>query len=233
MARPRTVPYGPHPDQVYDVHPPGGRPLGRTVVYVHGGFWRPEFDRRHADPLVVALARAGYDAVSLEYRRPPERRWTAMREDLELALRAVEADPTLPQERVLIGHSAGGHLVAYAAATSQVPVVGAVSLAGVLDLRLAVSLDLGRGAVGLMMRGEDTDQLAAADPAQLPLGVPLVAVHGTLDDEVPIEVSASYVRAVGPPARQVTLDGLDHYDLIDPASPAFDTIVTELDQLFA
>src|SRR5262245_64035659 len=46
----------------------GGRPL---VVIVHGGFWRPEYDRLHARPMANALRDAGWDVASIEYRRQP------------------------------------------------------------------------------------------------------------------------------------------------------------------
>src|SRR3712207_5374773 len=47
--------YGDHPDAVVDVRlgGPGAdrRPL---VVFVHGGFWRPAYDRVHVRPLTAA-----------------------------------------------------------------------------------------------------------------------------------------------------------------------------------
>ena len=47
--------YGDHADQVIDYwHAKEYRPL---VVFVHGGFWRPEYDRMHARPLGEALVR--------------------------------------------------------------------------------------------------------------------------------------------------------------------------------
>ena len=76
----RTVPYGDHPDQVYDLRSPrpefGGATTG-TIVVVHGGFWRPETDRAHAGAHAQALASntpqytAGYNRDTLSVRRPP------------------------------------------------------------------------------------------------------------------------------------------------------------------
>ena len=66
--------YGGHPDAVVDVRfgGPGAeqRPL---VVFVHGGFWRPAYDRVHVRPLTAALAEAGWTTAAIEYRRVPGR----------------------------------------------------------------------------------------------------------------------------------------------------------------
>ena len=50
-----TVRYGDHPDHVADVRRPPGRP-GPLVIFLHGGFWRHEYDRGHTGPLASALA---------------------------------------------------------------------------------------------------------------------------------------------------------------------------------
>ena len=61
--------YGDHVDQVIDYwHAKEYRPL---VVFVHGGFWRPQYDRVHARSLGAALSDLGWPVVSLEYRREP------------------------------------------------------------------------------------------------------------------------------------------------------------------
>ena len=54
-----TVRYGEHPDHVADVRLPAGRP-GPLVIFLHGGFWRHEYDRSHTGPLATALAAAGF-----------------------------------------------------------------------------------------------------------------------------------------------------------------------------
>ena len=92
---------------------------------------------------------------------------------------------------VAIGHSAGGHLAAWAAARrgsrgapGAVPRHGpaAVSQAGVLDLRLAWELRLSDGVVGELLGGAPErvpERYALASPAErLPLGVPALLTHG-------------------------------------------------------
>jgi len=59
----RTTSYGDDPAQVYDVRLPERVTRRLTVVVVHGGFWRPEYDRTHAgrsdfSPIFPAVHRA-------------------------------------------------------------------------------------------------------------------------------------------------------------------------------
>ena len=94
---------------------------------------------------------------------------------------------------------------------------GVVSLAGVTDLaRAAADPDL-RDDVAALLGGnpdERPDALAGASPfAGLPLGVPVIAVHGTEDPLVGIEHSRRYVeaaRAAGDDAELVEVSGADH-----------------------
>jgi acetyl esterase/lipase len=61
----RTLAYGTGPDQVLDARLPPGVPDQPLVVFLHGGFWRAVWHRRHAGP----LAARGYPVACLEYRR--------------------------------------------------------------------------------------------------------------------------------------------------------------------
>lgn len=103
-----TAHYGPAADQVYDVRHPTATALQRTALIVHGGFWRPSYDRAHAAEQSAAFAAAGYHVATLEYRRTPGE-WPQMSADILDGLMAVRANPNLPESVALVGHSAGGH----------------------------------------------------------------------------------------------------------------------------
>ncbi len=120
----RTTAYGSDPAQLYDVRLPAGPGADVTVVVVHGGFWRERFDRSHAGCQAQAFADAGYPVAVLEYRRTgmPGGGWPGTTEDVAAGVAAVLGDPGLPERAVLVGHSAGGHLVVWAA--SQPGVAG-------------------------------------------------------------------------------------------------------------
>src|SRR5215469_12518750 len=66
----RELAYGPLKDHVADLWlPSSGEPSSVLVLFIHGGFWRAEFDRRHVGPLAEALAADGLAACVPEYRR--------------------------------------------------------------------------------------------------------------------------------------------------------------------
>ncbi len=66
------------------------------------------------------------------------------------------------------------------------------------------------------------DRYALASPvARLPIGVPVVCVHGTADVNVPIRQSERFVAAAGEEAELVTLPGVDHFAVIDPSAEAW------------
>jgi len=250
-----TLSYGPLPEHVVDVRLPAGETVlgpAALVVVVHGGFWKPEWDRAHVGPQSAGLAAAGHAVATVEYRRVRMAGggWPGTLDDLALLTDTVPAlvaaalpGRVAPARTVLIGHSAGGHLVTWAASRHRLPTsspwhraeplpVGVVALAGVLDLALAAALGLGEGATQALLGGEPEacpERYAVADPARLlPTGVPTVLVHGTQDEAVPLEVSRSYAAAAEAAGQRVALHelpGVDHMALIDPASPAWQTVL--------
>ena len=225
----RSVAYGPHPDQLYDVRRPAGTPRDATVIVVHGGFWRPAYDRTHAGMQSEALAAHGFHVATIEYRRIPGD-WPAMAADVPAAIRAVQEDPALPDRPALLGHSAGGHLVTWAIYQPEVHVAGAVSLAGCVDLHLTRDLGLGDGAATALLGSAPEEVWRAADPALLgPPRTRLRLVHGAADDRVPVEVSESYQAAVGGGVPLQVLAGCGHFELIDPRSAYFPSTVAALD----
>jgi acetyl esterase/lipase len=237
----RTTAYGADPAQVYDVRLPDGVAKGTGVVVVHGGFWRERFDRTHAGCQAQAFADAGYPVAVLEYRRTgmPGGGWPGTGEDVAAAVQAMREDPDLPDRLVLVGHSAGGHLVAWAASQPWgADLGGVVSLAGVLDLRAAFEQRLGDGAVEAFMGGTPRalpEAYAAADPRlHVPLA-PVALVHGADDDVVPAAISRSYAEHTAPraqvPVSLREVGGCEHFGLIDPEHPAFAEVLAAVSDL--
>ncbi|MBA2768214.1 MAG: alpha/beta hydrolase [Sporichthyaceae bacterium] len=247
-----TLAYGPDPAHLVDVRLPATGPAPLLVV-LHGGFWMAEHDRAHAAAQSAGLADAGYVVATVEYRRVGMRGggWPGTFDDVALLsdtvpplVRAAVGAGVDPVCTVLVGHSAGGHLAAWAAARhrlpeaspwrrrSPLPVAGVVSLAGVLDLVDARRRGLGGHAVRRLLPGRGrglTERLGLTSPAGLlPIGVPLVLVHGTRDEEVPVDMSRAYAgtaAALGDDVTLHALDGVDHYELIDPLSSAWPTVL--------
>lgn len=235
-----TIRYGDGPDQVADVRlPAGGAPARPPVIFLHGGFWMAGYDRAHVGPLATDLAARGYPVVCPEYRRvgQPGGGWPGTFDDVADALPAVVERLGLGAP-VLAGHSAGGQLALWAA--GRVPCLGVLALAPVADLTRGHELGLGGGAVALLLGGgpaDVPDRYAAVDPLGLvPPPVPVVVVHGDVDDRVPIELGRDYVAAAlraGASARLVELPGVEHFGLIDPLSPAWPAVLAALADLAA
>ena len=228
----------------------GGAPTAPVAVVIHGGFWRARYGRKLMRPLCHDLARRGWIAWNIEYRRLGRGSgggWPATFEDVAAAidhLASIRTDAALDLGRVVaIGHSAGGHLAAWAAgraglpagapgAAPRVALTAAVAQAGVVDLRLAWKLRLSDGVVGDLLGGapdELPERYGLASPGErVPLGVPVLLTHGGRDEIVPPEVSRAYARAAreaGDEVDVVELEAEDHFGHIDPANPLWAAVV--------
>jgi len=266
----RRIAYGPEPLQFGDLYLPNSPGPHPTVILIHGGYWRARYGLDLMTGLALDIAFRGYAAWNIEYRRVgnPGGGWPATMLDVALAtdyLRILAPTYALDLHRVVpIGHSAGGHLALWLASRPRIarnsplagsnftpqgsteevatplPLAGAISLAGVVDLEMAWQLNLSNGAVDDLLGGSFTDvpdRYAAASPAaMLPLGVPQVLIHGTNDESVPLQVSQSYTKAakaVSDPVTYIELERVDHFDVIDPNSNAWAITIEALQKLIA
>ena len=69
----------------------------------------------------------------------------------------------------------------------------------------------------------------AASPARrLPVGVPLLLVHGVRDDDVPVHISrefAAAATAAGDACELVVIDDEGHYEHLEPGSRCWKAVV--------
>lgn len=200
-----TWAYGNDPDQVADLF---GIPAPHPLVLIHGGYWRPPWDRTSLRPLAGALADAGYMVVSLEYRRIPGNP-DAMAEDIASALNALAAD-----EVTLIGHSAGGHLALWAAANIA-KVKRVIALAPVSDLQMTQNLNLDNGAARDFL-GCDASERPDLDPMKLSYpNTQIITIQGDQDIRVPIEMNRKFSQQ-HPKIKYLEYSGIGHFEVIDP-----------------
>lgn len=245
---PETVPYASRPDTdpnltSLDVYLPAGCSPVPAVVWVHGGRWRRgdkalgsvEGKVRLADELGAAL-------VSVNYRLSAEGtdvRWPDHGDDLATALGWIRTDgPTLgidPTRMALIGHSAGGHLVAVAGADAALLTANgadpeSIGCVVVLD-SAAVTLSAGNPLHAAAF-GTDPEVLAGASPLTLverngpPTAEVLVVAQG---GPIRLATQRAFVDAIttaGGAATFVDANPYDHNGVSAAVGDADDGIVT-------
>lgn len=234
--------YGDHHDAIIDVHlpPADGAPQSpaQLVVLVHGGFWRAAYDRRHTRPLAQALAGEGLVVATPEYRRvggAGDRAggWPTTFADVDAAMtalpRLLEGLDVLISRVTVAGHSAGGHLALWLA-NQQHRIDRVVGLAPIGDLRAAARDRTGGTAVPDLLGGSPKqipEVYDATDPATRLHARPaceIVLVHGLLDDVVPVGNSRGLVARHPDTVTLCELQGVEHYGVIDPLSPAWPVV---------
>lgn len=243
--------YGDHPLQFGDLRLPAtaGTGLIPTVIVIHGGFWRSKYTLDHIGHLCAALTAADVATWSVEYRRIGDEggAWPNTLLDVGMAcdhLRKIAGEYSLDLQNVVVtGHSAGGHLASWVGGRHKIaggdplyvadplPVAACVPLAGVVDLRLGWRMKLSNNVVEDLMGGPPDDmpeRYASASPGELlPTGVKQRLIHGTADPNVPYEISSLYVeraKSLSDDVELITLKGMGHFEVIDPASDAFPVV---------
>jgi acetyl esterase/lipase len=250
----KTIKYGSLPDQAGDLYLPS-TPHPPVICLLHGGFWRASYGRDQMDAIAADLARRGFAVWNLEYRRlgVPNAGWPGTFDDVLAGidrLTGFAADGIdIDLHRVVVsGHSAGGHLALWAAArergrnagksTQECRISAVVGQAPVADLQRAFELGTGGTAVRELLGGTPTERAEryrrASPRALLPMNVPQLLIHGTLDDVVPLEISRTYTeaaQAAGDRAELVELPGAGHMEFLDPASPAHAVLCNWLNRI--
>lgn len=220
--------YGSEPDQVLELF----GTTGPVIAVIHGGYWRPEYDRTHVRPLADALARTlGARVANVEYRRIPGDPDASI-DDVTAAIAHLHAREQ--SSVLLVGHSAGGQLALCAHARSPLDARGVVALAPVTDLVMAHELELDEGAVADFL-GCAAQARPDLDPGRLAMSMSdtgedeqspqrfISVIHGTDDIRVPIEMSRRFS-----PDTLIELPGIGHFELIDPQSAVFDVVLEEV-----
>lgn len=226
------VPYGADNNQFLDMRLPGTRGSHPLAIVIHGGYWRAKYDLQYTGHLCAALTAKGIATANLEYRRvgDPGGGWPGTFADVRAAYQFLAQNAHQynfdPKQVAVIGHSAGAQL-ALCLAAHEAPIKSAISLAGVVDLQRAYALHLSNDAVVEFLGGtpdEVRDHYQEADPMQLKIRARQWILHGTMDVDVPPELSRNYA-AIKTKAKEdirlLEIAGAGHFDLVDPRSAAW------------
>ncbi len=241
-----TVAYGPEPRQIADLRVPEGDGPHPVAVLIHGGWWRDTGGRDVLDPLAVDLTERGWATWNTSYRgAAADGGSTTALADITASLDAIAdlaPDHGLDLDRVVtVGHGAGGQLAIAAAVkrgVGRVRPVAAVAVDAITDLSAAIEADLGDGAVTDYLGGDPKGAAAryrTSSPSELlPIGVPLLVIHGDSDREVPAEMSRAFAGAAADAGDLVIyheLEAVGHDDPVHPGTTAYQRVVDEMELL--
>jgi acetyl esterase/lipase len=207
-----NLPYGKAARERFDLFYPAGRPAG-LAVFVHGGYWL-RFGREDWSHFAAGCTAAGWACALPSYTLAPEASIPAITAQIGRAVAAAAAQVAGPV--VLVGHSAGGHLVARMA-MADAPLDQAVAerlrrvvpISPLSDLRPLLRTSM-NAKLGL-----DPSAAAAESPV---LGRPRAGIVATVwvgGDERPafLDQARWLGTAWGCPVR--IAEGRHHFDVID------------------
>ncbi len=222
--------YGPHRLQTVDLFP--AETPGRLAIFIHGGYWR-SMDKDDfsfiADPYVAA----GISVAMVNYRLCPEVAIADIADDCRAAMawifRHAGEYGVATERAVLLGHSAGGHLVAMMHATDwqshgvdAATFRGGLALSGIYDLSPLLAITVNDD----LRLDAGTAQQASPIHHTPRLKVPLhLAVGGRESSEFIRQSTLLAPAWPGVASAAEILADLNHFTIVDhladPASSLF------------
>jgi acetyl esterase/lipase len=206
--------------------PDGSGPFPAAIL-VHGGGWVAGDKQQYITYIFKPLSDAGLAWFSINYRLAPQYKFPADADDVESAIRFVRANAGKykidERKIVLIGESAGGHLVSYVGARNRPDsrVRAVVSMYGIHDFVAAAIAwkPLPHELLDLFgIKAVDADNvplLIKASPVEYinPDMPPFLLIHGSKDRDVPYEQSVEMcdkMKQAGARCDLITIKGAPH-----------------------
>lgn len=224
----KILTYGADSSQFVHWYTPTTSLVQGTIALVHGGFWRQAQTLSNIENLAQSLVVQGWAVANIEYRRADcGGDWPGILEDVTTAMQLAVKQArrhNYPERIISIGHSVGGQLALLTA--KEVDAV--IALAPVTDVVRTYEDNLGEGAAIAFFKEKPANAKEIYQQAspieQLPIGKPVLVIHGTADDRVPVAYARDYVQRstqVGDDIDYVELKGVDHFQVIDPLLPVW------------
>lgn len=203
----QEIAYGPDPAQRFDLYLPSQVKGAPTIFYVHGGGWR-RGDKAMRGLIEAKQKRwtaAGAIVISANYRMLPDT--DPLEQARDIARAVAKAQDTVaslggdPDGFVLMGHSAGAHLIGLLAASPTM-----ARQAGVKPWRASVLLDGGAIDTEATMQGRHLPLFETAfgrDPAYWRAASPLAQLNAKT---APVLAVCASGRRDSCPANRLFLD---------------------------
>jgi arylformamidase len=216
-----NVPYGPDPQQRYDLFmPPGADGRSPIAVFIHGGYWQWR-DRKDFSFTAAGALAHGVAWAMPSYRLCPTVRISDIIADMQAFL--VHLWQRTGQRPVVTGHSAGGHLTAAMLATDWSQFAGVpidlvrmgYAISGVFEVAPLVGTSIG------VALNETAASAMAISPrfGPVPRGKRwLTAAVGAIESPEFIRQSVDMAgawSAAGLGAEAVIVPATNHYTVID------------------
>ena len=204
------VSYGPSPRQAYDFFQPE-QPAKGTLIFVHGGYWRM-FDRDSWSFLAKGALARGWAVAMPSYDLCPQVGIAMITQQIAQAVQHIAGCTHGPIS--LVGHSAGGHLVARMVAPGMLPdavmdrVRHVVPISPLSDLEPLCQTDI----------NADFQMDAGMARAESPMLQPAPQTKVTVwvgSDERPAFLDQAMWLAEAWQCDQVVAQGKHHFDVID------------------
>jgi len=212
------------------------------VIIIHGGCWVSAYaDYHFMDTFAQSVTSLGYATWNIEYRAlGTGGEWPVLFEDVSKAADYVRTlAQTYPIDKhnvAVIGHSAGGHLALWLASRGNIKtdsplytqnplsIRGVISLAGIANVTGNNSCSsLANNIIGVPITPSSDSlnkRLLETSPLQmLPTTIKTVLISGGADTIVPATMGVEYsakASTLGDDSLHYILQGLDHFDLIQP-----------------
>lgn len=183
---------------------------GPVLVYIHGGYWQ-DLHRKYSRFASPALAEIGWGCVVVGYPIAPGSSIPMMIEVCATALRWTKS-MLQPSTLVVAGSSAGAHLAACAAASTDTHIDGLLLFSGVYDLEPLIGTSV-NDALAL-----DADEAVALSPIlRVPCAAPTFLSWGEHETDWFKSMSrryADYLRTYNIEVSEHESPGRNHFDVV-------------------
>jgi arylformamidase len=220
----QQIKYGEHPDE-WLWHAPIDLPKTESrkiFVFVHGGFWR-RLSANDGTFLTPAWCNLGYDTASINYSLCPSESLEVLVEQTKRAIQFLTTRYK-PGEMLLVGHSAGAHLVAMNLCTeNEIKYAGALLISGIYDLEPILHTSINND----IKLNESTannlspiKQLVRNTTLKVKNNTPVAIVWGENETDEFKRQSTEFATAwsasnPGSPSRTKEIASRNHFDVLD------------------